>query len=778
MEPVPPNPTPAPALQTEEEKNRLEEELKAKKAERMAKMKNKMVKGEIKEFVPLWISDPTAFEGTTEGSPNTQTTLYTPEEQALLASLQPTDKILPRILALLIESNPAEIDRLYTEEKANSDFMFERIKKVIEKNSESVLAIRRGPIIGIGNVALDKGLKIEDVSKFFRQLTEEECLEILYAFMLHRKKKLYPNDAANLNAPPQQIREQAKSRANKWNDFMKSFFYDNVSNLDHIWATLEAHAEEVNRRLAQEPEEPVRRVRAEREKQEVVEQEEVVDTAALTKANKEKVKIFNETKEPMVMIFIGHVDAGKSTICGSILNLTGTVSELEMNKLKQEAKGKGMEGWYNAYVMDVIEEEKDTGKTIEMGRAYFETALKRFTILDCPGHKNFVQAMLGGAAQADVASLVISAKLGEFESGFEKEGQTREHAMLARSLGAQYLVVLINKMDTVAWSEDRYKYIRTNLTPFLELNCGFDRSKIFWTICSGLQHHNLAQPIASGMAPWFKGDTVFKTFDSLPPLQRSTNPILRIPLLDKFRDMGAIITSCKINSGIVRPNMQCTLMPLQKSITIAKVMDTADVELAYAGTGESVTLHLKGIEEDDIRRGYVICGKQFFSSLCFEFIAEVTVFELLPYHCFGPGFTCMMHLHTALEEVQILSLERLEESESGLKKVEAKVLRSGQRGIVKFKSRNLLCLEKYEEFQEMGRFCLRKETITLGSGTIQKYKPAKPELLKNNNYFGRKEEPKAEVKEEAALTPEETKPEPTREYVSPAPPKMDDGEDI
>lgn len=772
MEPVPPTTNPAPS-QTQDETKRLEEEAKAKaKAERLAKMKNKVAKGEVKEFVPLWISDPTAFEGMNEGPVESPVVLYSPEEQALLATLQPASVILPRILALQIESNPVEIDRLYTAEKAKSDSMFDRIKKAIEKSSQSVLAARRGPIIGIGNVALEKGLKVEDVTKFFRQLTEDECLEILYAFMLHRKKKLYPSDPASLNAPPQQIREQAKSRANKWNDFMKSFFYDNVSNLEHIWAALEAHTEAAQRKAGAEPDEPARKVRVEREKQEVVEQEEVVDTAALTKANKEKVKIFDETKEPMVMIFIGHVDAGKSTICGSILNLTGTVSELEMSKLKQEAKGKGMEGWYNAYVMDVIEEEKDTGKTIEMGRAYFETTQKRFTILDCPGHKNFVQAMLGGAAQADVASLVISAKPGEFESGFEKEGQTREHAMLARSLGAQYLVVLINKMDTVNWSEDRYKYIRTNLTPFLELNCGFDRSKIFWTIGSGLLHHNLAQPLAPGVAPWFKGDTVFKTFDSLPRLQRSTNPILRIPLLDKFRDMGAIITSCKINSGVVRPNMQCTLMPLQKTLTISKVLDTADVELAYAGPGESITLHLKGIEEDEIRRGFVICGKQFFSSLCFEFIAEVTVFELLPHHCFGPGFTCMLHLHTALEEVQILSLERVEEGESGPRKVEAKVLRSGQKGIVKFKSRNLLCLEKYEEFQEMGRFCLRKETITLGSGFVQKYKPAKPELLKNNNYFGRKEEPKAEVRQEAPVEPKSDAP---REA---APPRMDDGEDI
>jgi peptide chain release factor subunit 3 len=469
--------------------------------------------------------------------------------------------------------------------------------------------------------------------------------------------------------------------------------------------------------------------------------EETIDIQSIkANMNEEKVKVFDETKEPLVMIFIGHVDSGKSTICGSILQLAGIVNELEVTKLRQEAKGKGMESWYNAYVMDVIDEEKESGKTIEMGRAYFETKSKRFTILDCPGHKNFVQSMLGGAAQADIASLVISAKMGEFESGFEKEGQTREHAMLARSLGARYIVVLINKMDIVNWSVDRFNYIKTNLTPFLEINCGFSPNNIFWTILSGLHQLNMNVKINESIAPWFSGESLFETFDSLPSVKHSQNKMLRIPLLDKFKDMGVIISSCKINSGVVKPNMTCVLMPLQKTIIISKVLDTMDSELAYAGTGESVTLHLKGIEEDEIRRGYVICGQQFWTNVCFEFEAEVTVFELLPVHCFGPGFTCMIHLHTALEEVTITHLSRIEEIEGKQKKSHAIALKSGQKGIVKFKTKNMLCLEKYCDFEDLGRFALRKETITMAAGTILRFKPINPELLKNNSYFGVKVE--------------------------------------
>lgn len=131
-----------------------------------------------------------------------------------------------------------------------------------------------------------------------------------------------------------------------------------------------------------------------------------------------------------------------------------------------------------AYLMDINEEEREKGKTVEVGRATFETLHKRFTILDCPGHRNYVQNMISGAAQADVACLIISAKPGEFEAGFEKDGQTREHAMLAKFLGARYLIVAINKMDTVNWDEERFDYIKKNITPFLISSCDYQENQI------------------------------------------------------------------------------------------------------------------------------------------------------------------------------------------------------------------------------------------------------------------------------------------------------------
>merc|ERR1711972_978036 len=172
----------------------------------------------------------------------------------------------------------------------------------------------------------------------------------------------------------------------------------------------------------------------------------------------------------MNVVFIGHVDAGKSTTCGNVLLLSGCVGERVVERYMNEAKEKKRESWFLAYIMDTSDEEKARGKTVEVGRAHFETEHRRFTILDAPGHKSYVPNMIGGASQADIGVLIISARKGEFETGFERGGQTREHALLAKTLGVDKLVLAINKMDdpSVRWSQERYDEIVGKLSPFLK----------------------------------------------------------------------------------------------------------------------------------------------------------------------------------------------------------------------------------------------------------------------------------------------------------------------
>ena len=476
-------------------------------------------------------------------------------------------------------------------------------------------------------------------------------------------------------------------------------------------------------------------------KEEMVKIDELIEKQNIIvkeKGERAKLNMFDRTKEPLNIIFIGHVDCGKSTICGNILVMTGSVNELEMKKFQQEAKDKDRDSWFLAYIMDLNEEEREKGKTVEVGRATFQTKKKRFTILDCPGHEKYLPNMLAGAAQADVAALVISAKPGEFESGFEKNGQTKEHAMLAKALGVQRLVIVVNKMDIVEWRKDRFDYIKNNLGPFLVENCGYEEKDIFWTIISGLHGLNMDKKIPQETAPWFYGDSLFDTLDNLPRIEKNAKPFLRIPLLDKYKDQGNMVFG-KIESGIIKSGMACVLMPIMKEITVVKIYDNDDKQMLFAEPGENIKLQVKGIELEEIKRGFVICGQQFWVNVSQEFIAEIRVLELLPTQIFNEGFTLVMHLHTLLEEVTVKKIKSRVDKEGNedkeFRKKRIRKLQSQDRGTVILKTKGPICLEKYKEFSELGRFTLRKDNNTIAIGTITKFKPFDPELLKFNNFF-------------------------------------------
>ena len=211
-------------------------------------------------------------------------------------------------------------------------------------------------------------------------------------------------------------------------------------------------------------------------------------------------------KEHLNIVFIGHVDAGKSTMGGNLLFLTGTVDKRTMEKYEREAKEAGHDSWYLSWALDSTPQERDQGKTVEVGRAYFETDSRRYTILDAPGHKTYVPSMISGAAQADVAVLVISARKGEFDTGFERGGQTREHIMLVKTVGVSKVIVVINKMDesTVEWSKERYEEIKDKLTPFLKA-AGFNiKTDVKFIPVSAYTGINLKDRLPKGVAPWWE----------------------------------------------------------------------------------------------------------------------------------------------------------------------------------------------------------------------------------------------------------------------------------
>lgn len=466
-------------------------------------------------------------------------------------------------------------------------------------------------------------------------------------------------------------------------------------------------------------------------------EEEVMDRKVLcTRAADAGLDTLDEGKEPLVLIFIGHVDSGKSTIAGSILLAAGKIAEGELARLKEEAKQQNKESWYMAYLMDCFEEEKERGKTVEMGRAEFELSRKRFTLFDCPGHRNYVQNMMAGAAQADVAALVISAKDGEFEAGFERDGQTREHAMLARAVGVSRLVIVVNKMDTVGWSEARFQGIKAKLSEFLVQNCGFLAQDIFWCAISGLHNIFVETTPEPTPAPWFTGQSLLGTFDNLPPVQRSGLSFLRVPLLDRIREDGDLFVFGKVESGTVRAGMQCVLMPQMSTFTVSAVLSVENKRVYFAGVGESVKLQVKGLDEADIRRGAVVCGTQFWPHVCVEFEVQLDVFQLQAHQTITAGFEFTLHLHTLMEDASVVKvISRIERIGASVSSVPAHLLKSGETGIVRLRVKTPICVEKFSDVPQMGRIVMRKESYTLAAGSIVRIKLINKETLKSNYFF-------------------------------------------
>ena len=461
-----------------------------------------------------------------------------------------------------------------------------------------------------------------------------------------------------------------------------------------------------------------------------------VDKAAkdLEQMNLEKTELIEDTfegqmievdtkRQPVSIVFVGHVDAGKSTISGSLLYKLGQVDERTIEKYQREAKINNRESWFMAYIMDINEEEKEKGKTVEIGKAFFETETKRFTLLDAPGHAGYIPNLLQGACQADFAGLVIAAKKGEFEAGFERTGSTREHTLLLKALGVNQLIVIVNKMDeeTVKWSQERYESIQKQLKPFLK-SCGFNVEKnVHWIPISGLSGDNLIKKIDSHKCPWYTGPTLIELLDSIEAPKRNDTGPVRLSILDRYKEKNLYIMG-KLENGILKHGETYTIMPNKLKIEVDWLFDTEERGVPYAKPGESVRIRCKGLDnENEVSRGNVLCSNDDLCAIFNVFEAEIQVLELQEQQIIANGFKCILHFHTYIEECTIDIKCEIDRQKKTEKKV--KFVRSQARIKAFVKTNNPLCGEKYERFPQLGRFSMRFEGMTIAIGKILKYKP-------------------------------------------------------
>ncbi len=431
-------------------------------------------------------------------------------------------------------------------------------------------------------------------------------------------------------------------------------------------------------------------------------------------------------KPHLNLVVIGHVDHGKSTLVGHILYRLGLVDQKTLQTLEEEAKKRGKESFKFAWLLDKLKEERERGVTIALTYMKFETRRYIFTIIDAPGHRDFIKNMITGASQADAALLVVSARKGEFEAGMSPEGQTREHAILAKTMGINQLIVAVNKMDATdpPWSQKRYEQIKTILGKFLK-SLGYDISKIPFIPVSAWTGDNLIE--RSPNMPWYDGPTLVEALDMLEPPPKPVDKPLRIPIQDVYAISGVgTVPVGRVETGVLKVGDKVVFMPPAK-VGEVRSIETHHVRIEKAEPGDNIGFNVRGISKRDIRRGDVAGHLDHPPTVAEEFTARV--FIIWHPTAITVGYTPVVHIHTASVACRIVEIQAKLDPRTG-KAVEQnpQFIKMGDAAIVRFKPIKPLVVEKYSEFPPLGRFAMRDMGKTIGIGVVVDVKPMKIEI--------------------------------------------------
>ncbi|KAK0068676.1 HBS1-like protein isoform X1 [Biomphalaria pfeifferi] len=425
-------------------------------------------------------------------------------------------------------------------------------------------------------------------------------------------------------------------------------------------------------------------------------------------------------KELLNLVVIGHVDAGKSTLMGHLLYQLGNVNKKTMHKYEQESKKIGKSSFAFAWVLDETEEERERGVTMDVAQNRFETEKKCITLLDAPGHKDFIPNMITGASQADVAILVINATRGEFETGFDAGGQTREHALLARSLGVGQIIVAVNKMDTVEWNYDRYESITKKIGQFLTKQAGFKESDICYVPCSGLIGENLTKPSTEPkLTSWYKsGITLLQQIENLKPPVRPIDKPFRLHVSDVFKGVGTgFNVAGRVGAGYVQSGDKILIMPLGNCATVKNIY-IDDVADNFAFAGDHVNLTLSGVDMSNVSIGSCLCDPNTPARSATRVRAKIVIFNIdLP---ITKGYPVVFH-YQSINEPAIIKrlLSQLHRSTGEVIKKNPRCLVKNTSAVVEIELERPVCMELYSEFKDLGRFMLRSGGHTIAAGLVE-----------------------------------------------------------
>lgn len=422
-------------------------------------------------------------------------------------------------------------------------------------------------------------------------------------------------------------------------------------------------------------------------------------------------------KPHMNIVVIGHIDNGKSTLMGHLLVLTGAVTERELREMEKIAKEYAHEEQKFAYFMDNLAEERKRGITIDLSFRKFETKSKYFTIIDAPGHADFVKNMITGASQADAAILVVSGKDTDFQGGMSDTGQTREHAFLAKTLGVKQMIVAINKMDAYDYSEARFKECKEEISKLLT-TVGYNVKEIAFIPTSALMGENLNSKCDK--IKWYTGPTLVEALDALKVPEKPVHLPLRLPVQDVYKIKGAgVVPVGRVETGKLKVGDKVKVMPTEF------VGEVRSIEMHHEGIneaipGDNIGFNIRGATIKDLHRGDVV-GLESNPPTVINPQDALSCQIICIWHptAVAIGYTPVVHAHTTQVAMKFIELTKKVDPRSG-QVIEDKpqFIKKNDAAIVKLAPIKKMCMEKYKDFQELGRLAVRDMGRTVAVGIV------------------------------------------------------------
>lgn len=410
-------------------------------------------------------------------------------------------------------------------------------------------------------------------------------------------------------------------------------------------------------------------------------------------------------KPHMNLAVVGHIDHGKSTTVGRLLFETGAVPAHIIENYRKEAESKGKGSFEFAWVMDNLKEERERGITIDIAHKRFDTDKYYFTIVDCPGHRDFIKNMITGASQADAALLIVAAPDGAME-------QTKEHVFLSKTLGINQLIVGINKMDAAKYDEKRYEEVKAEVSDLIKM-VGFNPAKVPFIPMSSFVGDNIATKSAN--TPWYSGPNLLEALNELQPPEIPVDLPFRLPIQDVYSISGiGTVPVGRVETGVMKKGMKVSFMPANKAGEV-KSIEMHHEEIPEARPGDNVGFNVRGIGKNDIRRGDVCGPEEAPPSVAEEFTAQIVVLQHPS--AITVGYTPVFHCHTAQVACTFVELlKKLDPRTGQVKEENPTFLKSGDAAIVKLRPVQPLVIEKFKDIPQLGRFAIRDMGSTIAAG--------------------------------------------------------------